>query len=74
MFANEIIVAPKKTLVTLFTVLRFVCCLMNVPTRTEYIIRTKHAIYESKFQRTIRSCLSLIPWTCDVTVQVCTKP
>jgi len=34
MFANEIIMAPKKTLITLFAVLRFICYLMNIPTRT----------------------------------------
>ena len=73
MFTNEIMVALKKTLITLFTVLRFVCCLMNIPTRTEYIIRTKRANYESKFQRGIRICVSLIQWTCDVTVRVCPK-
>ena len=74
MFANKIIVAPKKTLHhPLYSA--EICMLLNEHTYQdcEYIIRTKRVIYESKFLRVIRSCVSLIPWTCDVTVQVCTK-
>jgi len=59
----------RKLSITLYTVLRFVCCLISVPTRTECIIRTKCVVYESKFQKTLRSCVGLIPWVLYTYVQ-----
>ena len=48
-----------------------ICMLLNEHTYQdcEYIIRTERVVYESKFQRAIRSCLSLIPWVLYMSVQ-----
>ena len=62
--------APKKTLHhPLYSA--EICMLLNEHTYQdcEYIIRTKHVIYESKFQRAIRSYVSLIPWYCTCLYQ-----
>ena len=58
MFANKIIVAPQKTLHhPLYSA--EISMLLNEHTYQdcEYIIRTKRVVYESKFQRGIRSCV-----------------